>query len=49
MEPLKELSLVEMKEISGGTNAAYEIGYAIGSLARKVLLFVSIRNLSKLC
>ena len=34
-----------MLEISGGTNIAYEIGYAIGSGLKKILLLKSIMNL----
>ena len=30
MENLKELEFSEMVQISGGTNVAYEVGYAIG-------------------
>jgi hypothetical protein len=36
MENLKELELSEMVQISGGVNVAYEVGYAIGTLIRKL-------------
>ena len=36
MENLKELELSEMVQISGGLNAAYEVGYALGRLVRKL-------------
>lgn len=43
MENLKELELIEMVQISGGVNAAYEVGYAIGNLIKKlsILKFVT--------
>jgi hypothetical protein len=43
MENLKELELSEMLQISGGVNVAYEVGYAVGSLFKKLafLKFVS--------
>lgn len=39
MEKIKELTLTEMQSIYGGTNPAYEIGYAFGKAIR-TLLFV---------
>ena len=42
MEHLKELEISEMMEISGGSKAAYELGYAIGSAIRQVLFVTSI-------
>jgi hypothetical protein len=43
MENIKELELFEMAQISGGVNAAYEVGYAIGGLIKKlsILKFIS--------
>jgi hypothetical protein len=43
MENLRELELSEMLQVSGGVNAAYEVGYAIGSLIKKlsILKFIS--------
>ena len=37
MRHLEELGINEMKEISGGINVAYEIGYALGSSIRQFL------------
>ena len=45
MDKLKELDITEMIEISGGVNPAYEIGYAIGSCLRQLLMLNGIRNL----
>ena len=45
MENLKELEISEMLTISGGTNIAYEIGYAIGSGLKKTHISKSIMNL----
>jgi len=45
MENLKELEISEMIAISGGDNLAYEIGYAIGSGLRKILLLRGILEL----
>jgi len=45
MDNLKELELSEMIEISGGVNPAYELGYAIGSFVRKLLILKGIRDL----
>ena len=45
MRHLKELEINEMKEISGGVNVAYEIGYALGSSIRQVLLLRGLRSL----
>jgi hypothetical protein len=42
MEHLKELEVSEMMEISGGSQAAYELGYAIGSAIRQFLFITSI-------
>jgi len=46
MKNLKELEVSEMIEISGGINVAYEIGYAIGSALRKLLLFKGLWELT---
>jgi len=45
MENLKELELSEMVQISGGVNLAYEVGYAIGSGIKKLLLVQGIFKL----
>jgi hypothetical protein len=45
MENIKELEMSEMIEISGGLNPAYELGYAIGSTLRQILLIKGIWNL----
>ena len=45
MENLKELEISEMMQISGGVNFAYELGYAIGSGIRQLILFSGLRNL----
>jgi hypothetical protein len=45
METLKNLEKSEMIEISGGVNPAYEIGYAIGSTLRELLIINGIRSL----
>jgi bacteriocin-like protein len=45
MENLKELENSEMMQISGGVNLAYEIGYAIGSCVRQIILFKGLRSL----
>jgi hypothetical protein len=45
METIKELELSEMIAISGGVNPAYEIGYAIGSCLRKLILIESLLRL----
>jgi hypothetical protein len=45
MENIIELNPSELKEISGGVNPAYEIGYAIGSFVKNILLFRSIESL----
>jgi hypothetical protein len=43
MENLRDLELSEMIEISGGTNVAYEVGYAVGRFIKKlsVLKFIT--------
>ena len=41
MEKLNELELSEMLQISGGVNVAYEVGYAIGSLFKKLTILKS--------
>ena len=45
MENIRDLEFSEMKEISGGVNPAYEIGYAIGSYLKQLLMLNGIRNL----
>jgi len=45
MENLKELELSEMVQISGGVNVAYEVGYAIGSGIKKLILLQSVFKL----
>ena len=45
MENIKELEMSEMIEISGGVNPAYELGYAIGSTLRQILLLKGLRSL----
>ena len=45
MENLKELEISEMKQISGGVNFAYELGYAIGSGIRQLILLKGIISL----
>ena len=45
MENLKELEVSEMIEISGGLNPAYELGYAIGSTLRQIILLKGLRDL----
>jgi hypothetical protein len=45
MNNLKELEISEMIEISGGVNVAYEIGYAIGSTLRQILILKGLRDL----
>jgi hypothetical protein len=47
MERLKELSQIEMQEISGGVNPAYEIGYAFGKFLRDLMTFTGLNRLSK--
>jgi hypothetical protein len=42
MENLKELEFSEMLQISGGINAAYEVGYAIGKTLKKVFFLVAL-------
>lgn len=44
MEKLRELSVQEMQEISGG-NPAYKIGYAIGKTLKDILLGRAIFDL----
>ena len=45
MENIRDLKLTEMIEISGGVNPAYEIGYAIGSTLRQLILLKGLRDL----
>ncbi|MEN6352852.1 MAG: hypothetical protein ABFD02_05295 [Bacteroidales bacterium] len=45
MGNLKELEISEMIQISGGSQLAYEIGYAIGCSLRQLLL---LKGLSRL-
>jgi hypothetical protein len=45
MENLKELEISEMVEISGGINPAYELGYAIGTCLRRIILIESLLKL----
>jgi hypothetical protein len=45
MENLKELEFSEMLQISGGTNIAYEIGYAIGSALKRTLTIIAVYKL----
>jgi hypothetical protein len=45
MENLKELEVSEMVQISGGVNLAYEIGYAVGSLVKKLTLLKFISEI----
>jgi len=45
MENLKELEISEMIEISGGLNPAYELGYAIGTCLRQLILIESLLRL----
>jgi hypothetical protein len=45
MEHLKELEISEMIEISGGSKMAYEIGYAIGSGIRQLILLRGLQQL----
>ena len=45
MENIKELEMSEMIEISGGVNPAYELGYAIGTCLRQIILFQGLRSL----
>jgi len=45
MESLKELEVSEMAQISGGVNLAYEIGYAVGSLVKKLTLLKFISEI----
>jgi hypothetical protein len=42
MENLKELEISEMIKISGGSQAAYDLGYALGTAIRQFLLVGSI-------
>jgi hypothetical protein len=46
MNNIKELEVSEMIAISGGTvNPAYELGYAIGTCIRQLVLFQGIARL----
>jgi hypothetical protein len=46
MNNLKELEVSEMIIISGGTvNPAYELGYAIGSALRQLLILRGLRDI----
>jgi hypothetical protein len=42
MENLKELEFSEMVQISGGTNVAYELGYAIGKTLKRAFFLVTL-------
>jgi hypothetical protein len=42
MENLKELEYSEMLQISGGTNVAYEIGYALGRAVKRAFFLVTL-------
>ena len=42
MENLKELEFSEMVQISGGTNVAYEVGYAIGKTLKRVFFLTTL-------
>ena len=42
MENLSELNLSEMKQISGGVNVAYEVGYIIGSTIKKIFFLKTL-------
>lgn len=42
MDKLNELSYSEMKNISGGTNLAYEVGYIVGRTVRHFLDFIDL-------
>lgn len=47
MENTKDLDYTEMVEISGGVNPAYEIGYALGSCLRDILLIKGLWSLMR--
>jgi hypothetical protein len=42
MDEIKELDLSEIVNISGGSEIAYEIGYAMGCAIRQFLLIGSL-------
>jgi hypothetical protein len=42
MENLRELELSEMRQISGGENLAYEIGYALGKAVKRAFFIVTL-------
>jgi hypothetical protein len=44
MENLRDLNSSELIEISGGESPAYDLGYAIGSFVKDILLLKSIRS-----
>ena len=46
MNNIKELEVSEMIAISGGTvNPAYELGYALGSALRQLLILKGLRDI----
>jgi hypothetical protein len=45
MKYLKELEISEMIEISGGSKAAYDLGYALGSAIKRVALLFEITRM----
>ena len=45
MITIKELEISEMVEISGGVNPAYELGYALGTCIREILLLQGVAKL----
>lgn len=45
MKEITELSLLEMGQISGGINIAYEIGYVIGSAIRHTVYVTGLASL----
>jgi hypothetical protein len=47
MNNLRELEISEMVEISGGVNPAYELGYAIGTALRRVILIYEVYTIFK--
>lgn len=45
MEKLQELKVSEMKEISGGSEFMYQLGYVIGISINRTLAAISIAKL----
>jgi hypothetical protein len=41
MEKIRDLEVIEMIQISGGTNIAYEIGYALGRTVKRVFFILT--------